>query len=130
MKTLTIKSISEKTVKTQYGDKTLYNLSFTENPEIPVSSFRGQWNKDWKEGTQIEVDDSQWQSREYNGKIYWTLKAPESAKGGGGQEIEGIKRRLSIIESHLGLGRSSESINEVNKEANQMAEEEQPNNGV
>lgn len=101
-KTLTIQDIKSQTINTKFGEKEKFSIKFEENPELWVDCWRGRWNSDFTVGKQVEVDDSQWQSREYNGKTYWTIKAPESARGGF-QDLQEIKKRLDIIESHLGL---------------------------
>jgi len=103
--------LSKKSVSTQYGDKEKYNLQFKEKPNQWLDSFVGGWNSDWKIGQQVEISKEQFQSREYEGKTYWTIKAPEGAKGGGGvswaahnslvEQFNQLAERVGALESGL-----------------------------
>ena len=57
----------------------------------------GFWNKTWSDGTRILIGDDQIQQREYNGQIYYTIKAPPEARQNFGQNNE----RLDLIEERL-----------------------------
>lgn len=52
-----------------------------EKSGVWLDSFVGNWNKDWKVGSVVEVSKEQLKSREYQGKTYWTIAAPPEAKG-------------------------------------------------
>lgn len=99
MTKLTIKTLQRKSVKTKYGDKDKYLITFVEKPNQLIDCFVGGWNGSWEVGTEIEVEQEQWQSREYEGKTYWTLKAPASARfqGVGRGEFDDLKRRVEEL---------------------------------
>ena len=100
---LTIKTIQTKPVKTKYGDKDKYLITFVERPDQLVNCFVGGWNGGWGVGTQIEVSQDQWESREYQGKTYWTLRAPASARfqGVSYNDFNALKDRVDILEQRL-----------------------------
>ena len=61
------------------------------------SGFSGKWNESWKVGDEVEVEVEETQ---YNGKTFYNIKAPASAKGFGGntQALEGL---LGSIDTKL-----------------------------
>ena len=104
MKKLKIKKLEKKAVETKYGIREVYNLRFENNPEKMVSSFIGNWNRGWSEGNIIEIQDSQWKKREYNGKTYWSIGAPPEARQSFSgfdelkKQVEALTERVTKLE--------------------------------
>lgn len=61
------------------------------------SCFQGAWNSSWSEGQEIEVEV---EAKEYNGKTFYNIKAPQRSGGFGGntQALEGL---LGSIDTKL-----------------------------
>ena len=84
-----ITKIFNNTVNTKFGTKTKYDVYVnTDQGEFKFQAWQGNWNKDWTIGTMIDMpasEDSRWQKQDYQGKTYFTLKAPpEASQGYGG----------------------------------------------
>ena len=101
MKKLTIQTITRKMIKTKYGDKEKMSVKFAEKPELLVDVWVAGWSGGWQEGMEVEIEDDQWQEREYQGKTYWTIKAPASARFGiSREEFDDLKARVTAIEGN------------------------------
>jgi hypothetical protein len=70
---LKINKFTSKNIQTSRGDAEVYNF---QSGGQWYSSFAATWNKDWHEGMELEVADSQIRRKEKNGKIYLTIMAP------------------------------------------------------
>ena len=81
-----IKKLSSKQLETKYGLKDKWII--TDENDRMLDAFVGNWNKDWKEGQEIDVKDSQITSREYNGKTYYSIQAPPEAKKAWGAQVD------------------------------------------
>jgi len=93
--------LSTTKINTQYGEKDKFLITVEQDgKQIQADSFCGKWNNDWREGSEIEIKQTQWKSRDYNGKKYWSIMAPPEAKGNfvNPQEISDIKKRLEDVE--------------------------------
>jgi len=103
MTTRTIKTLKHKMVNTQYGEKAKWLITFEESPNQLIDSFVGNWNKNWKIGTKIEIKPEQIQSRQWEGKTYYTLKAPPEARFGGvsKEAFDILVERVDTIEKTL-----------------------------
>jgi len=72
--------LDTKTVQTKIGEKQMWKVTVDKNGNnFYFDAWCGKWNENWKVGDDINPEKSQWKSREYNGKTYWTLNPPESA---------------------------------------------------
>jgi hypothetical protein len=120
-KNMFIKQLNKTTAKTKYGDKEKWLLNADDGKTY--DSFIGLWNKDWQEGQEIEVKETQITNREYNGKTYWSIQAPPEAKRGGVdlepvmEALRKIYAKLNEIESRLVVKQSplSEGEEELRK---------------
>lgn len=73
-KTVTIQKITSKMVDTKWGKKKKLNLQVKSDKGLGwVDGFAGPVTDMWSEGDTVVVDIS---SREYNGKTYYSFKAP------------------------------------------------------
>lgn len=87
MSQIPIKGLELKNVTTRFGEKIIYKID-VDSPDSPngVFSFecwQGNWNKDWMQGTQIDVpssSDSRWKKREFKGNSIFTLSAPAESR--------------------------------------------------
>lgn len=75
---LKINRIWQKTVETKFGPKEKYSIEFVEKPKVYIDSWVGEWNKDWKTGDLLEFSETELRKRQYNGREYFTLMAPEA----------------------------------------------------
>lgn len=97
-----IEKIFSNNVTTKYGAKIKYDVYVnTAEGEFKFEAWQGNWNKGWAQGVPIEfpeLTDSRWQSREYNGQMYYTLKAPADASQsyGGPSTVAAISRPANI----------------------------------
>lgn len=109
-----IEKVELKEISTKYGLKQKYIATFKkEEKKIVADSWLANWNRDWKEGMEVKIEDNQWQSREYNGKTYWTVRAPEGLGFGANRSaLEGrmsqIEMDLAMIKAHLGIAVKTE----------------------
>lgn len=81
------------------------------------SCFKGQWNSHWKTGDEIEVET---QPRQYNGKTYYDIIAPNKSQSSGGgfsqasssmaQDIADVKAMVSEILKKMETRNSSPSL--------------------
>lgn len=69
---LFIKKLTKKDVNTQRGVVGKWTI-ISDNGKY-YDSFVNQWNSNWTEGSTLELQDSQIESREYNGKTYYSIK--------------------------------------------------------
>jgi hypothetical protein len=73
-------------------------ISITADEKM-YSGFAGKWNETWKIGDEIDVEIEEAQ---YNGKTYYNIKAPASAKGGGfGGNTQVMEGLLGSIDTKL-----------------------------
>lgn len=72
-----ITSLELKTVTTKYGPKNKWVVK-TDDGKV-FDSFIGSWNQDWKVGMPLSIEPEQWQTREYQGKNYYTVNQPAGA---------------------------------------------------
>lgn len=78
------------------------SVVFVEKPNTWVDVWTAGWCQNWKIGDVINTEKEQWQSREYNGKTYWTLKAPASARGGVSQgQFTTMEEQLNLLASRV-----------------------------
>lgn len=101
-----IAQLKTKQVQTKkYGLKEKWLIT-DENGKV-YESFIGKWNSGWKEGQTIEVKPENITSREYQGKIYYSIKAPPEARGGGVNlelVMDGLRKiyaKLNEIEAQI-----------------------------
>lgn len=66
--------------------------------EKMYSGFSGKWNESWKVGDEVEVEVEE---AVYNGKTYYNLKAPASARGGFGGNTQAMEHLLGSIDTKL-----------------------------
>lgn len=78
MPSIFIKKLMIKSIDTIKGPAEKFTI-IDENGKY-YSAFRNEWNYDWKEGDTLQLEDSQFVSREYNGKTYVDIK-PLPRKG-------------------------------------------------
>ena len=98
---LTIDKLTEKEVKTQYGDKKKWVLQFREKEGVWLDSFQGNWNKDWKLNDMVEIDkETQIKTREYQGKTYFSVVAPPEARGGF-QQIQVLMNSVKDLQDRV-----------------------------
>lgn len=64
-------------------------------------SWCDDWNKDWKEGDTLNINEAQIQSREYNGKTYLTIKAPNSRAATQNLAVGELKEILNLHTEQL-----------------------------
>lgn len=101
-KTLTIQEIQSREVETKFGRKNKMLIRFAEKPDMLIEVWGANWNRNWCENVRVDIDDGQWSKREYQGKTYWSIKAPEGARGGvSWQEFEALKKRVETLEGAL-----------------------------
>jgi len=95
-----ITKIGMQQVNTSYGQKQKFVVTATDGQKtVTFDSWVGNWNKNWQVGDEIEATKEQWKSRDYNGKTYWSLAAPESARYGGAnpQEIQALRKEIAAV---------------------------------
>ena len=103
MKTLTIEKIEEKEIQSRDFNK--WVIKFVED-ERYFDSFIGKWNRNWKVGDKINIEDDQWQKPKEE-KYNWLIKAPESAKQSGGNfghlssRLDELNKKLDIINKNI-----------------------------
>lgn len=118
-----IRKLTSKEVSTKYGIKSKWIVT-DENSKM-YNSWIGSWNKDWKEGDEISIKESQITSRDWEGKTYFTIQAPPEAKkprGGGSIDLSPVIEALRRIweQNCLIIGKLnglSELLNTTNKES-------------
>ena len=96
MQKVTIKELSEKTVNTKFGEKKKWVLTDSVSGRM-YDSFHAGWNQRWKAGDTIYVFPEQVSSREWEGKTYYTLKAPNFA-----DLIANLTTRVGALERAAG----------------------------
>lgn len=111
---LKISRLTTKTIDTTRGEAVVFNF---QSGGQWYSSFAATWNKNWHEGTELEIADSQIKSRQKNGKTYLTITAParQSTNANASQDrildalrliykdLQEIKKTLGIkAEAHRG----------------------------
>ncbi|MDI6726645.1 MAG: hypothetical protein QMD32_06740 [Smithellaceae bacterium] len=67
---------------TKYGPKTKLGLLCK---DVWYDAWAGQWNQAWREGQTIEVEI---ESRDYQGKAYFSIRTPPEARKGGGVGLD------------------------------------------
>ena len=101
-KELTISDLKARNIETKFGLKEKWSIRFAEKPDLWVDVWQGNWCKNWVIGARVKIEDDQWQSREYQGKPYWTIRAPEGARGGvSWNEFSALKVRVEAVEASL-----------------------------
>ena len=81
-----------------------------EGNEQYFDSFCGKWNSEWRVGTEVTVEDDQWQKPK-DPKYNTTIKAPASARGGFvdlkplEDRISGLASRIGDLEAFTGIDR-------------------------
>lgn len=104
-----ITQLELKTVNTKYGPKDKWVVK-TDDGKI-FDSFIGSWNQEWRVGMPLSIEPEQWQTREYQGKNYYTVNQPGGTRShqrvGGDQPaqsamspelIEALRRIYQLIE--------------------------------
>lgn len=96
----TIEKLDKINVDTKYGNKEKYLIKFAESPEKLIGCWVGNWNRHWEEGTEIEIEADQMETKEYNDKTYYNLKAPAEARfqGVGRDEFDLLVGRVDELE--------------------------------
>lgn len=77
---LTISRYTTKTVNTTKGKSLKCN--FNAGGQW-YNAWVGAWNRDWQDGTVIEIPEDRIESNNYNGKNYLNIKAPPKSASGG-----------------------------------------------
>lgn len=101
-KQITITALQKKSVQTKYGIKE--KMSIVASDGITYDSFVGDWNRQWKQGDTVSGVA---ESRVYNGKTYWDLKAPPEMRSQQGQsgmagaqiiaKLEALEKKIDLI---------------------------------
>ena len=74
-----ITELQEKLVNTKRGPAKKFVVK-TDDGKM-FDCFVGDWNKNWSVGQPISVSPEQWSSREWQGKMYYSVNAPRKDDG-------------------------------------------------
>ncbi len=72
-----IVSLEEKTVVTKRGPARKFVVKTDDGKTF--DSFINDWNHNWVIGMPLNIEPDQWTSREYNGKLYYSVGAPRGS---------------------------------------------------
>jgi len=74
-----ITELQEKLIETKRGPAKKFVVKTDDGKTF--DSFVNEWNKDWSVGQALSIEPEQWTSREYNGKMYYSVGAPKRSFG-------------------------------------------------
>lgn len=72
---MVITELQEKLITTKRGPAKKFVVKTDDGKTF--DSFVNDWNQNWTVGMAINIDPSQWTSREYMGKMYYSVGAPK-----------------------------------------------------